>query len=98
MYASFAVLIGMSMIVNFDWIVFLSSLILGLNGVYLNIIEADLKDITGDIINVPKALGVRFEAGKASNVRKFYLLNEGLKIVAPAEPEMELVSSEAFCS
>jgi 4-hydroxybenzoate polyprenyltransferase len=80
MYASFAVLIGMSIVVNFDWIVFLSALILGLNGVYLNIIEADLKDIAGDIVNVPKALSVRFEAGKAVHILKFYLVNEGIKI------------------
>ncbi len=81
MYASFVVLIGMSLVVNCNWIVFLSSLILGLNAIYLNIIEADLKDIVGDIVNVPKALGVRFEAGKAVHIQKFYLVNEGIKIV-----------------
>jgi 4-hydroxybenzoate polyprenyltransferase len=80
MYASFVVLIGMSIIVDFGIIVFLSALVMGLNGVYLNIIEADLKDIEGDIVNVPKALGVRFKAGKALNVTKFYLLNEAIKI------------------
>lgn len=81
MYASFAVLIGMSIIVDFNFIVFLSAIVIGLNGVYLNIIEADLKDVGGDIVNVPKALGVRFEKGKAVNIFKFYLVNELIKIV-----------------
>jgi 4-hydroxybenzoate polyprenyltransferase len=81
MYATFVVLVGMSMVVNFDKIVFISALIMGLNGVYLNIIEADLKDMEGDIINVPKALGVRFEGEKAMHIFKFYLVNEGIKIV-----------------
>jgi len=80
MYASFVVLIGMSIVVNFDIIVFFSCLVIGLNGVYLNIIEADLKDIEGDIVNVPKALGVRFEGEKALNISKFYLINEVIKI------------------
>lgn len=81
MYATFVVLIGMSLVVNFDKIVFFSSLVMGLNGIYLNIIEADLKDIEGDIVNVPKALGVRFEGEKALHIFKFYLVNEGIKIV-----------------
>jgi 4-hydroxybenzoate polyprenyltransferase len=81
LYATFVVLIGMSIVVNFDWIVFISSLIMGLNAVYLNIIEGDLKDIEGDVVNVLKALGVRFEGGKAVHIRKFYLVNEVFKIV-----------------
>ncbi len=79
MYASFVVLIGMSIIVDFDNILFLSCLVMGLNGIYLNIIEADLKDIEGDIVNVPKALGVRFLGGKALYAAKFYLLNDVIK-------------------
>lgn len=81
MYASFVVLIGMSMVVDFDFIVFISALVIGLNGVYLNIIEADLKDIEGDIVNVPKALGVIFQDGKVLHKAKFYLVNEVIKIV-----------------
>jgi len=81
MYASFVVLIGMSIVVDFDGILFVSALVIGLNGVYLNIIEADLKDIEGDIVNVPKALGLRFQGGKASNITKFYLVNDLIKIV-----------------
>lgn len=80
MYACFAVLIGMSFVVDFDYILFLSAIIMGLNGVYLNIIEADLKDIKGDIVNVPKALGLKFKGNKALNIAKFYLLNEIIKI------------------
>ena len=81
MYAGFVVLGSMSFIVNFDYIVFLSAIVIGLNGVYLNIIEADLKDIKGDIVNVPRALGLKFKNGKATNITKFYLLNEFIKIV-----------------
>ncbi|RLF34586.1 MAG: hypothetical protein DRN08_04495 [Thermoplasmata archaeon] len=80
MYAGFAVLIGMSVVVDFDFVVFLSALVIGLNGVYLNIVEADLKDIKGDVVNVPRALGVRFRDGKAVNIRGFYILNEGIKL------------------
>ncbi|UCD14200.1 MAG: UbiA family prenyltransferase [Thermoplasmatales archaeon] len=80
LYASFAVLIGMSIIVDFDFIVFLSAIVIGVNGVYLNIIEADFKDFEGDIVNVPKSLGVRFRGEKAVNTLKFYILNEVLKI------------------
>jgi len=80
MYATFAVLIGMSFVIDFDYIIFLSGIIMGLNGVYLNIIEADLKDIKGDIVNVPKALGLKFKGNKAVNITKFYLLNEIIKI------------------
>jgi len=79
MYASFAVLIGMSFVVDFDYVVFLSALAIGLNGVYLNIIEADLKDVEGDAVNVPKALGVRFRGKTALNTKKLYLLNEAIK-------------------
>jgi len=75
----FIVLIGMSVVVDFDGIVFLSAIIIGLAGIYLNIIEADLKDVEGDVVNVPKALGVEFKGGVAVNVTKLYLLNEGLK-------------------
>jgi 4-hydroxybenzoate polyprenyltransferase len=81
MYASFAVLVGMSLIVNFDYIIFISAIVIGLNGIYLNIIEADLKDIKVDIINVPKALGLKFKRNKAVNITKLYLLNEGIKII-----------------
>lgn len=81
MYAGFAVLIGMSMVVDFDFIVFLSAIVIGLNGIYLNIIEADLKDVKGDVVNVPKALGVRFEGEKVVNTTRFYLLNECIKLV-----------------
>jgi 4-hydroxybenzoate polyprenyltransferase len=80
MYASFAVLIGMSFVVDFDNILFLSAIVMGLNGVYLNIIEADLKDIKGDIVNVPKSLGLKFKGNKAVNITKFFLLNEVIKI------------------
>lgn len=79
-YATFFALVGMSIVVEFDYIVFLSAIIMGLNGIYLNIIEADLKDVEGDIINVPKALGVKFEGKKAINTFKFYLLNEFIKL------------------
>lgn len=81
MCTSFVVLIGMSIVVNFDMIVFFSSIVIGLNGVYLNIIEADFKDISGDIVNVPKALGVRFEGEKVTHFLNFYLINEIIKIV-----------------
>lgn len=82
MYAAFVVLLGMSMIVRFDAIVFLSAIAIGLNGVYLNIVEADIKDVDGDIVNVPKALGVYFGPdGYAQNIGKFYMLNECLKLV-----------------
>ncbi|MCK4823606.1 UbiA prenyltransferase family protein, partial [bacterium] len=81
MYACFAVLVGMSIIVDFDFTLFLSAIVMGLNGVYLNIIEADLKDVEGDTINVPKALGLKFKGGKAVNKIKFYALNEGMKLV-----------------
>jgi len=80
MYASFAILVSMSFIVNFDYIVFLSAIVIGLNGIYLNVIEADLKDIEGDIINVPKSLGLRFRNNKAENITKFYLVNEVIKV------------------
>ena len=70
----------MSFIVNFDYVVFLSAIVIGLNGIYLNIIEADLKDIEGDIVNVPKSLGVRFINNQAENITKFYLVNEIIKI------------------
>ena len=80
MYASFAVLIGMSIVLDFDLIVFLSAIVIGLNGVYLNIIEADIKDLETDIVNVPKSLGVRFKGEKAVNTLKFYILNEVIKI------------------
>ncbi len=79
MYASFVVLVGMSVVIDFDFIIFLSAVVMGLNGVYLNIIEADLKDVKGDIINVPKTLGVRFVGKKAVNTLKFYILNEIIK-------------------
>ena len=79
-YATFMVLVGMSLIVNFNYIIFLSAIVMGLNGIYLNIIEADLKDIRGDIINVPKSLGVKFKENSASNITKFYFLNEAIKI------------------
>jgi len=81
MYATFFALTGMSVIIDFDFIVFLSCIIMGLNGVYLNIIEADIKDIEGDKINVPKSLGVRFIKGKVANLKKFYILNEVIKII-----------------
>ena len=81
MYASFAVLIGMSMVIDFDFIIFLSAIAIGLNGVYLNIIEADIKDLEADIVNVPKSLGVRFEGNKAVNTLKFYILNEIIKTI-----------------
>lgn len=80
MYASFVVLVGMSVIANFNFIVFLSAIVIGFNGVYLNIIEADLKDYQGDVVNVPRALGVKFQNKSASNTTKFYLLNEGIKL------------------
>ena len=80
MYASFVVLVGMSIVVDFDFILILSALVMGLNGVYLNIIEADLKDFAGDVVNVPKALGVRFDGESAENKTNFYLLNEGIKL------------------
>ncbi len=79
-YAGFVVLIGMSIVVDFDMMLGLIALIIGLNGVYLNIVEADIKDIEGDIINVPKALGVRVTDGKAFNVLKFYVVNDLIKI------------------
>jgi 4-hydroxybenzoate polyprenyltransferase len=81
MYASFAILVSMSFIVNFDYIVFLSAIVIGLNGIYLNIIEADLKDLEGDIVNVPKSLGLKFKNDKAENITKFYLVNEIIKIL-----------------
>ncbi len=81
MYAGFVVLASMSFIVNFDYRVFLSAIVIGLNGVYLNIIEADLKDIKGDIVNVPRALGLKFKNDRATNITKFYLLNEFIKII-----------------
>jgi 4-hydroxybenzoate polyprenyltransferase len=81
MYASFAVLIGMSMVIDFNFIIFLSAIAIGLNGVYLNIVEADIKDLEADIINVPKRLGVRFEEDKIVNIFKFYILNESIKII-----------------
>ena len=80
MYGSFVVLTGMSVVVDFDTILVLSAAVIGLNGVYLNIIEADLKDVEGDIVNVPKALGVRFNNGKARNAFNFYLVNETIKL------------------
>jgi 4-hydroxybenzoate polyprenyltransferase len=80
-YAGFVVLIGMSIIVDFDYILGLLAFIIGLNGVYLNIIEADIKDIEGDIVNVPKALGVSISGGRAYNVLKFYLVNDIIKLV-----------------
>jgi len=80
LYASFIVLIGMSIIIDFDFILFLSAIVIGINGVYLNIIEADFKDFEGDIVNVPKSLGVRFKGEKAVNISKFYVLNDVLKI------------------
>lgn len=79
MYAGFAVLIGMSIVIDFDFIVFLSAIIIGLNGVYLNIIEADIKDLEADIVNVPKSLGVKFKGKKIVNTLKFYILNEVIK-------------------
>jgi len=79
-YASFAVLLGMSIIVDYDIILVLTAVVIGLNGVYLNIIEADLKDVEGDIINVPKALGVIFKMGKVEHIGKFYLVNESIKV------------------
>jgi 4-hydroxybenzoate polyprenyltransferase len=79
MYASFAVLVGMSFVIDFDYIVFISAIVVGLNGVYLNIIEADLKDIKGDIVNVPKSLGLRITGKKVENITNFYLLNEIIK-------------------
>jgi 4-hydroxybenzoate polyprenyltransferase len=79
MYASFVVLVGMSVVVDFDYIVFLSAIVIGFNGVYLNVVEADLKDIEGDVVNVPKALGVRINNGSASNTIKLYLLNDIIK-------------------
>jgi 4-hydroxybenzoate polyprenyltransferase len=79
-YALFGVLIGMSIVISFNWIVFLSAWVIGLNAIYLNIVEADLKDMGADEINVPKALGLKFKEGKALNTSKFYLLNEGLKV------------------
>ncbi len=82
MYATFAVLIGMSIVTDYNIIVFLSAILIGLNGVYLNIIEADLKDIKGDIVNVPKSLGVRFIGEKAVNLFKFYILNETIKTIS----------------
>ena len=81
MYASFAILVSMSIITDFDFIVFLSAIVIGLNGVYLNIVEADLKDIKCDRVNVPKSLGLKFNEEKAKNITKFYLLNEVIKIV-----------------
>jgi hypothetical protein len=81
LYATFFALVGMSAVKDFDGIVFLSAVLLGLNGVYLNIVEADLKDIKGDVVNVPKALGVVFRDGKAINKTKFDLLNEVLKLI-----------------
>ena len=80
-YAGFVVLIGMSIVVDFDVILGVLALVIGLNGVYLNIVEADIKDIRGDIVNVPKALGVRVFKGRAYNVMKFYLVNDLIKIV-----------------
>jgi 4-hydroxybenzoate polyprenyltransferase len=79
MYASFVVLIGMSVVVDFDYIIFLSALVIGFNSIYLNIVEADLKDMEGDVVNVPKALGVRFFNGSALNAAKLYLLNDIIK-------------------
>lgn len=81
MYASFAVLVSMSFVVNFDYIVFLSAIVIGLNGIYLNIIEADYKDIRGDIVNVPRSLGLRFKENKAVNITWFYIVNEIIKII-----------------
>jgi len=81
LYATFFALAGMSVVKDFDGVVFLSAILLGLNGVYLNIVEADLKDIEGDVVNVPKALGVVFQDGKAINKTKFDLLNEVLKLI-----------------
>ena len=80
-YAGFVVLIGMSIVVDFDMMLGLIALIIGLNGVYLNIVEADIKDIKSDIVNVPKALGVRVSGGRAYNVLKFYVVNDLIKIV-----------------
>jgi 4-hydroxybenzoate polyprenyltransferase len=82
MYATFFALVGMSIVVDFDQIVFLSAIVMGINGVYLNIIEADIKDIKGDIVNVPKSLGVKFKKDKAIGIAKFYLLNEIMKFSA----------------
>ena len=79
-YATFYCLTGMSLVIDFDGIVFLSALVIGLNGIYLNIIEADLKDFEGDVVNVPKALGVAFQNGRAINKTRFFLLNEGIKL------------------
>lgn len=78
--ACFVVLIGMSIVVDLDLILLLSAIVMGLNSVYLNIIEADLKDIEGDTVNVPKSLGVRFENGVAVNTRKFRIVNECIKL------------------
>jgi len=80
MYASFIVLLGMSFLISFDFILLITSIVIGLNGVYLNIIEADIKDIKDDIINVPKALGVTFQGRKSLNIKYFYLLNEFIKV------------------
>ncbi|MBU1940626.1 MAG: hypothetical protein KKC68_02520, partial [Candidatus Thermoplasmatota archaeon] len=79
-YAGFVVLMGMSIVTIFNPIIGITALIIGLNGIYLNIIEADIKDIAGDVVNVPKALGVRIENGKAFHIWKFYLVNDGIKI------------------
>lgn len=81
LYASFIVLIGMSIIIDFDFILFFFAVVIGINGVYLNIIEADFKDYEGDIVNVPKSLGVSFKGEKAVNILKFYVLNDILKIL-----------------
>ena len=70
-YATFVVLIGMSLVVTFDLRILFIALAMGVNGVYLNTVEADLKDIGGDDINVPKALGVRVERGILVNWQRF---------------------------
>lgn len=80
LYAGFVVLIGMSIVIDFNFILFLSAIVIGINGVYLNIIEADFKDFEGDIVNVPRSLGVIFKGEKAVNTLKFYILNDVLKI------------------
>lgn len=81
MYASFAILVSMSIITDFNFIVFLSAIVIGMNGVYLNIVEADLKDIKCDTVNVPKSLGLKFKGKKAINIKKFYAINEIIKIL-----------------
>ena len=73
--------------------IFLSALVMGLNGIYLNIVEADLKDVKGDMVNVPKALGLYFKEKKAVNKLNFYFLNRhSSKIIYSAPPLFKWLS------